>query len=233
MNKYKICVYAIACNEEKFAQRWCDSVKDADGIYVLDTGSKDNTIEILKKNGVIVKEAKVEPWRFDKARNLSLEMIPEDYDICICLDLDEVLLDGWREALEEIWDKDTTRLQYVYNWHLDSNDNPEVSFYANKIHSRKNYKWVYPVHEVLSSTKEEVFKRSDKVIINHYPDDNKSRSSYLPLLELAVSENPENDRNMHYLGREYMYYKRWNECIDTFILYFIYIIKNGMKVKII
>ena len=39
----------------------------------------------------------------------------------------------------------------------------------------------------------------------------------MPLLELSVEEAPDDDRNMHYLGREYMYYGKWNECIDTLI----------------
>lgn len=39
----------------------------------------------------------------------------------------------------------------------------------------------------------------------------------MPLLELSVKENPSDDRNMHYLGREYMYYGKWNESIDTLI----------------
>ena len=51
--------------------------------------------------------------------------------------------------------------------------------------------------------------------MNHYPDKTKSRSSYLTLLELSVEEDPEDDRNMHYLGREYMYYSKWDECIKT------------------
>ena len=47
MKKKKIYVYAISKNEEKFAKRWYESVKSADGIYVLDTGSTDNTVKIL------------------------------------------------------------------------------------------------------------------------------------------------------------------------------------------
>ena len=58
-------------------------------------------------------------------------------------------------------------------------------------------------------------KNIEKIIVNHYPDSTKSRSSYLPLLELAIKENPENDRNMHYLGREYMYYGKYEEAITT------------------
>ena len=58
MNKYKICVYAIAYNEEKFVSRWMESVKDADGVYVLDTGSTDKTKKLLKKYGATVKTKK-------------------------------------------------------------------------------------------------------------------------------------------------------------------------------
>ena len=41
----KICVYAISKNEEKFVKRWYESMKEADGIYVLDTGSTDDSVE--------------------------------------------------------------------------------------------------------------------------------------------------------------------------------------------
>ena len=219
MNKYKICVYAICKNEEKFVERWVNSVKEADEIYVLDTGSMDNTVEELKKRGVIVSQKEINPWRFDVARNLSLDMVPNDADICVCIDLDEVLEVGWRKKLEKIWNIDINRLRYNYNWSLDDKNNPIVNFYIEKIHTRNNYKWIHPVHEVLKYTGNgtERFITTDDITVNHYPDNNKSRSNYLPLLELSVKESPNNDRNMHYLDREYMYYGRWNECIDTLI----------------
>lgn len=217
MKKYKVCVYAIAKNEEKFVDRWVNSMKEADEIYVLDTGSKDKTVKKLKKLGVKVKIKKIKQWRFDIARNLSLEMVPKDTDICVCTDLDEIFMPGWRKILEKNWNDNTTRARYTYNWSLNDDDVPLVTFYIEKIHSRNNYKWINPVHEVLKSDTQESFVTIDDIVVNHYPDSSKSRSSYLPLLELAVSENPENDRNMHYLGREYMYYRKWNECIDTLI----------------
>ena len=45
MSKYKISVYAICKNEEKFVDRWYESMKEADEIYVLDTGSTDLSVE--------------------------------------------------------------------------------------------------------------------------------------------------------------------------------------------
>ena len=218
MNKYKVCVYAICKNEAKHVKRWLKSVQDADYICVLDTGSIDNTLELFEGSKAIVKQKEIIPWRFDIARNESLKLIPKDTDICICLDLDEILLPGWRKYLEQDWKENTTRMQYVYNWKLDKNNVPIISFHGEKIHSLKNYYWENPVHEILKyNNKTENIVFSEKIIINHYPDSKKSRSSYLPLLELSVKENPENDRNVHYLGREYMYYKKWNKSIDMLI----------------
>ena len=215
--KYKVCVYAISKNEEKFAKRFMESVKEADSIYVLDTGSTDKTVEILKEMGAIVSIKEIKPWRFDVARNESLKLVPEDTDICVCLDLDEVMESGWREKLEKAWDKGTTRASYNYNWSFDKYGNPAVNFYIEKIHSRNDYKWTHPVHEVLTYIGKNKEKKVliEELTVNHYPDDSKSRGSYLPLLELSVKEDPEDDRNMHYLGREYMFYGKYEEAITT------------------
>ena len=215
----KIAVYAIAKNEEKFVKRWYESMKEADSIYVLDTGSDDNTVSLLQELGVNVVTKKIIPWRFDVARNESLKLVPDDFDICVCTDLDEVFTKGWRNKLEEIWSDKTNRLRYNYNWSFDDYGRPDVNFYIEKIHNRHNYKWTHPVHEVLEyiGDNKEIVGTTDEFTLNHYPDSSKSRASYLPLLELSIKEDPYNDRNMHYLGREYMYYGRWNECIDTLI----------------
>ena len=194
-------------------------MKEADKIFVLDTGSTDQTVNILKELGVNVLVKEITPWRFDVARNMSLEMVDEDFDICVCTDLDEVFEPGWREKLESIWEKENiTRLGYNYNWSIDKNGKSLVNFYIEKIHSRHDYVWTHPVHEVLTNiNNNDRIVRTNDITLNHYPDSAKSRSSYLPLLELSVEENPTDDRNMHYLGREYMYYGKWNESIDTLI----------------
>ena len=215
MYKYKVVVYAISKNESKFVNRWYESMKEADKIYVLDTGSTDDTVIKLKNLGVHVTQKEINPWRFDVARNESLEMVPKDTDICICTDLDEVFESGWREKLENSWQDNTNRLRYLYNWSLDEFNNPKVSFLYEKIHDRNHYKWIHPVHEILECNLEsENIVINDTIVLNHYPDKEKSRSSYLPLLELSIIENPDNDRNMHYLGREYMYYGYYDKAID-------------------
>ena len=223
MKKLKICVYAICKNEEKFVNRWFESMKEADEIYALDTGSTDNTVKLLENLGVNVKQEIIKPWRFDVARNKSMDLLPSDTDICVCTDLDEVFSPNWRSELEKVWLKNTNRCRYIYNWSLDKNNKPLISFYYEKIHSRYNFKWIFPVHEILSFDFTENVVYNEAIVLNHYPDATKSRSSYLKLLELSVKENPDNDRNTHYLGREYMYYGNYKKCIST--------LKKHLKLK--
>ena len=97
----KIVVYAICKNEANFADRWMDSMSEADQVVVLDTGSTDNTMERLRARGAQVTAEAVSPWRFDTARNRSLDLVPQDADICVCTDLDEVFQPGWRAFLED------------------------------------------------------------------------------------------------------------------------------------
>lgn len=217
MKKFKVYVYAICKNEEKFVERWFKSMSEADGIYVLDTGSCDNTVKKLKRLGANVKKQIIDPWRFDVARNLSLDMVPDDADICVCTDLDEVFDVGWRDVLEKHWSKDVVQARYNYNWHYDENDNPDVSFAIEKIHARNNFKWTHPVHEVLKYTGKNYNNVFVPILLKHYPDNNKSRGSYLKLLEMSVLEDPLDDRNVHYLGREYMYYSMYEKAIETLL----------------
>lgn len=218
MKKLKICVYAISKNESSFVSRWVESMKEADEIYVLDTGSQDDTVEKLERLGVHVIQKEIVPWRFDVARNESLKMVPEDTDICVCTDLDELFDEGWRDVLENLWlSQSITRLRYLYHWSFDEYGNPATTFHINKIHSRVGYIWKHPVHEVLEPENSffETEVITNEIVLNHYPDKNKSRGSYLPLLEMSILEDPDDDRNMHYLGREYMFYGKWNEAITT------------------
>lgn len=214
----KIVVYAIAQNESSFVDRWMDSMSEADQVVVLDTGSDDGTAERLRARGARVAVEQIIPWRFDRARNRSLELVPEDADVCVCTDLDEVFRPGWRSALEGVWTPETRQASYRYTWSFQPDGSEGVVFWQEKIHARRGFRWVHPVHEVLEWVGEGErgpLALVQGVQLDHHPDPQKSRGQYLPLLELSVAEDPEDDRNLHYLGREYLYYGRWDDCIRT------------------
>jgi glycosyltransferase involved in cell wall biosynthesis len=200
----KIAVYTIALNEEAFVQRWYESAKEADHILILDTGSTDDTTHLAHSLGIHTITREFNPWRFDTARNTALSMLPKDMDLCIALDMDEVLQPGWREALEIFLKENPTvnrpRYKYIWSWNPDGSEG--LVYAGDKIHSNTDYIWKHPVHETLKPLNEEQQGFVPGLEIHHHPDNTKSRSQYLPLLKLAVEENPQDDRNQFYLARE-------------------------------
>ena len=145
----KICVYAICKNEEQFVDKWVKSMSEADSIVVLDTGSTDNTVQKLKDLGVTVEVKEIKPWRFDVARNEAMKLVPEDCNILVSTDLDELLEPGWGDVLRSKWiDGVHERAEYKYTWSHLSDGSEGRSFMYNKIHS-KNWIWKAPVHELL------------------------------------------------------------------------------------
>jgi glycosyltransferase involved in cell wall biosynthesis len=202
----KIAVYTIALNEEQFVEAWYNSAKEADYLLIADTGSTDNTIKKAKKLGINVISVSVSPWRFDVGRNCSLAALPLDIDYCVALDMDETLQEGWRPELERLFESGVTRPRYQYTWSWKEDGTPGLQYGGDKIHTRKGYVWKHPVHEVIRADRLEETQGWCGLEIHHHPDVTKPRSSYLPLLELSVKEDPSDDRNAYYYARELYFY---------------------------
>lgn len=228
----KIGVYAIGADEpEEFIDRWLDSMSGADYIWVLITKANNpNTVYFREKqkdprfiNKLFVKEENIKPWRFDVARNRSLDMIDVDLvDALVCTDIDEILIedfwDDYRKAVFEHPDFD--RINYRYAWSHDALGNPDRVFWYDKTHQPTTYHWEYPVHETLARNKDatcvgEYRLAEDKIYLHHYPDNTKSRSSYLGLLEVRAQEYPDDLYGLFYLGREYTFNGKWAKAVST------------------
>lgn len=209
----KFAVYAIAKNEAKHAARWFEGVKDADEIVVLDTGSTDGTQKILADLGVKVNNMVFEPFRFDTARNQSLNQVSLDADWCMFIDLDETMVPGTITKIKEAIEAaeingtfDSFNLNLVFTFEeVNGKRIPLITYQRECIHKRQAFYWKYPVHEMLARYEGEYAWKDLPFDVYHEPDTTKSRTSYLELLQLAVEENPDDARQAQYLGREFMY----------------------------
>lgn len=222
----KIAVYAICKNESKFIDRFYNSVKDADYIIFFDTGSTDDTYEKLQKlassdDKIIVSQKRYDDWRFDVARNDAMDLCPTDTDIFVSVDLDEIFDDGWTGILKNNWICGKhTRAEYWYVWSHNDDGSDGRKFRYNKIHDR-SWQWKYHVHELLADRKTDsemynigdTLELPDAVVLHHFPDADKPRTSYLPLLEKRYKAY--GDRyGMFYLGHEYFYRSKYGDCIE-------------------
>ncbi len=207
----KVAVYAVALNEVSHVGRFLQTCRGADLVVVTDTGSTDGTAEALRAGGATVHTAVVKPWRFDVARNTSLALVPADVDVCVSLDLDEVLSLGWRDIVQAHWTAATTVGHYRYvSSHLPGGG-PGTEIVGTKIHTRFGYRWRHICHEVLVPDRTpHVETWLPGLRVDHWPT-SKDRSQYLPLMHADAMEDPTEARHPFLLGRELVYWRRWAE----------------------
>ncbi len=208
-NKPTYAVYGIYKNEERTMNKFLESVRAADEIILCDTGSDDGTNAIIHdfkdKNPAInlmTYRIFVSPWRFDDARNAALSLVSEDIDLCISLDMDEYLMEDWRDVLDATWDIKYSR--YYHKFKTFWSPSSFSAHWHDRIHARKGYTWKLPVHEILEYREKETICWIDRFWVYHEPDLKKSRASYLPMLEQSAKERPDVWKTWSFLANEYI-----------------------------
>lgn len=199
MNTLSLCV--ICKNEEKSIGTLLESVKGDlfDEIVVVDTGSTDGTLDILKRYNVKIEHF---TWinDFSAARNYSFSKATKDY--IMWMDSDDYLLEKDYKKLLEL----KKRLQespiwlMTYEYAHDEKGNSICSFFRERIVKRDlNLKWEQPIHEYIPLTHS--FQKTDIEIHHNKKEVNSKRN--ISILEKIVEKNPDFARNVYYLGKEY------------------------------
>jgi GT2 family glycosyltransferase len=191
----RVAVYGIARDEETQLERWVAAARDADVLLLVDTGSADGTPELGRQLGVEVHALELEMFRFDQARNRALALIPDDIDVCLSVDLDEVLGADWRVRLDEVWRSDLSTAMCWMNWRWSPDHSP-LRWTVERIHARHGCRWEHPVHERLSADEPKTIALFE-IEIEHLRDPSAPRSTYASLLQLALCERPGDARLAH------------------------------------
>jgi hypothetical protein len=202
----------------------------ADGLLVLDTGSRDGTVAALREAAaqypgktLVVAEGSVRPWRFDVARNAALALVPDDVDWVAVLDADWRCEDGWGDAIRTVSKEhpSATRVDYTYVYtHLPDGSNGTLSKLA-WTHRRHGYRWDGIIHETprWCGNGQELAVNAPGYVVHHWPVETPSRrasqDAYLPRLEAAVKESPATPRLWTYLGRQHWTARQYDSYLAT------------------
>lgn len=210
-------IYTIAKNE---AHNVAAFMKAADGanVYVLDTGSTDDTVALLKEHSANVEQQVITPWRFDAARNIALEMVPSNIDVCVSLDMDEVIETGWQTKLKEQWRGNVGNYRYIAEWKDEAKTIPAVIAPRTRLHSRKGFEWHRKIHEVIRPLPNIVLETCDTDIwVRHYQDG--KQRHYTNALDEIIFEDPNDlDARLQRAG-EMFQKKEWANALADYIYY--------------
>lgn len=203
----KITLYAICRNEEQNVEKFLKNAEKFDDVVVVDTGSTDNTVQLLKDAGIKVFNYEVsrEEFDFSEARNLALSYVETDW--AFSLDFNEDVDEFYPEGLDPI-ESDFTVFR-----HQRFDDNGEGSTVQSKeahvrFHRTKNYKWINAVHEmpVFVSTNDHVDESGVDTTIKITKKIHKTVDKELFYLSICEREHKRNPKNWYYLWYIFRHY---------------------------
>jgi predicted O-methyltransferase YrrM len=143
----EVTLYAIAKNEEQNVEKFLKNTEKFSDVVVVDTGSTDNTVNLLRAAGIKVFEHPQSRNEFDfaLARNTALSYVTTDW--AVSLDFNEDLSDFYPEGFDVV-EKEFTKFKHLRFDDLGEGE-PKQSFEVHtRIHRTNNYKWVNAVHEI-------------------------------------------------------------------------------------
>lgn len=213
MKKTTLSLCMIVKNEENYIAKSIDSVKNiVNEIVIVDTGSTDSTLEILKNYNVKLYNYK---WEndFASARNFAINKVKSDW--ILFLDADEILDEASKDNLINYINR--TNLDgchfIVYNYRSENQNDFTIHYAFRLFRNNRGYYYKGKIHEQIYNEKyKNITSRfsNEDIILHHYGysvevlEKKDKRSRNIPILLDALKENPKDSFNLFNLGNEYL-----------------------------
>ena len=202
-----ITLYAICKNEEKNVEKFIETSKKFSHTVVVDTGSTDKTVELLKEAGIDVYEhpQSREEFDFSKARNQALSYVKTDW--AFSLDFNEDIDEFFPEGLDVISEEFTSFNHERYDKEGEQEPIKSDEIYV-RFHRTKNYKWDNAIHEmpVFVPTEDYPKEISVDTTIKITKDINRTVDKQLFYLSICEREYQKNSDNWYYVRFIYNHY---------------------------
>jgi len=202
-----VCV--IAKNEEVLIGRMLESIRGADQVVVVDTGSTDRTIEIAEAYGAEVYKDFIWVDDYALAQNHAKSKMTTDFILSI--DCDEYLDCPWSEVQKAVeLAENVVRVTMI----AEGNGKNDFGF-GRLFRNTPDIYWMASIHKHLNVPGEGEPVGNVRIVYGYSPAHLNDPDRSLRMLEHAVATEEKPVRNLYYLGREYWYKQRYQDCIDT------------------
>lgn len=211
-----LATYLIVKDESKLITRALDSARECDEIVVCDTGSTDDTREVVggwEQGRVRLVEF---AWcdHFAAARNAALDAVTADW--CLILDADEQFAPGTIPAVRSaIAEAEAAGIQSL-RFECMGENSTVISHTMVRAHRRDPaVRWRGRVHETVSDDSNQVAPGC-RLIYGYSPSHDLDPDRNIRLLRMDLEDDPNDTRAMFYLGREHWYRQEFAEAAVLF-----------------
>lgn len=189
---------------------------------ILDTGSTDNTIEIINKVLVGKKKGKLyqEPFiNFKDSRNRCLDLAGDVCKFAIMLDDTYIIEGNLREFLNTVRGD---QFSDSFSLFIESDD---VCYSSNRItKTDRNLRYLYKIHEVITPKNNKnvivpyIYSRIHDYRSEYMEERTMNRKEYdLKILFEEVEEDPNDPRALYYLGQTYNLLKKYDLAYEYYL----------------
>ena len=211
----------IVKNSGEVLRKCLQSIKPyIDYWTILDTGSMDNTMDIIREemsglDGKLYQDVFVD---FANTRNRSLELSLKKCKYTIILDDSYVLHGG--EKLRKMLSKGNKSSYCINIGYLKEKILTSYYYSLRIIKSSENLRYISKVHEYICDNSEYI--RVKDIFIDDLSDNEhsvRSQNRYRKDIEFLLEEdkeNPNNPRTLMYLGKTYSLLKEFDKAIDYY-----------------
>lgn len=202
----KLSIVMIVKNEESCLETCLETVKDADEIIIVDTGSKDKTVEIAEKYGKVF----YYEWNdnFAEARNFAKSKATGDWILSI--DADEKLLNTIEQVKKIAEQAEADGVKAI---NVNQVSGSQSNKFPRLFKNCEEVCWIGAIHNYLS-----ISGKADsnlKIEYGYSPAHNLDPDRTLRILKKEVEKGGKK-RELYYLGREYWYRKDYENAIYWF-----------------
>lgn len=211
MEEPKIIGCLIVKNESACLAKCLDSIKGVDNLYIVDTGSEDDTVEIAKRYTENVYTDFTWCDDFAKARNHVLNKVKEENAYILSIDADEYLHDF--NALKEAVIEANKQGALAVDCKLYAENNGQMHYFPRLFKKSPQVWWEGAVHNHISVLPKRI--GNVEITYGYSPAHLKDPDRAMRILK-KESEKPDcSPRIIFYLGREYWYRRIYQDCVTT------------------
>lgn len=215
--KVPVVVCMIVKNEEALLARCLDTVKEADAIYIADTGSTDKTVEIAKRYTQNVFTDYKWEGHFANARNHVLSKVKEEGAWVLSIDADEFLQTPFSDARTSAEEADA-RGEIILDTFLVNEGDAQKHSFPRLFKKCPEVFWSGAAHNHLSVLPKTVAKVS--IVYGYSPahllDKDRTLNILTNEVEIKKTGGP---RERYYLAREYWYRNNYVKALEHLKIY--------------